>query len=75
MTPEDSVATTFGISRSLVSESTSNEDIAEWDSLGHMNLILELESQYGVSFSPAEALEMTDLRSIKRVLREHGASW
>ncbi len=75
MMPEDIVARTFGVSRALVSDSTSNDEIAELDSLGHMNLILELESAFGVSVSPAEALAMTDMESIKRVLRKLGATW
>lgn len=58
-----------------MADETSNESLEEWDSMGHMNLILELEATYGISLSPEEALEMTDVAGIKRVLRGHGVRW
>lgn len=75
MAPEAVVARVFGIARAAVTDATSNATVAEWDSLNHVTLILELETTYGVSFSAEETLSMTDVAAIKRVLRSHGASW
>jgi acyl carrier protein len=75
MTPESVLAKVFGVPTPTVNDSTSNRSLPAWDSLGHMTLIVELESTYGVSLSPDEALRMTDLAAIKRVLRERGARW
>ncbi len=58
-----------------VSDETSNRNQASWDSLTHINLIIELEAAFGVSLSPEEALTMTDVATIKRTLRGRGVSW
>jgi acyl carrier protein len=52
-------------------------NVPAWDSLNHVTLILELEGAFGVSFAAEEALGMTDVGAIKRVLRTHGVdgSW
>jgi acyl carrier protein len=75
MTPEDVLANVLAVARSEIHEDTSNRTVAEWDSLAHVTLILELERIYSVSFSMEDALTLTDLASIKRVLRERGAQW
>lgn len=62
----------FGVPRRAVDDHTSNRSLPEWDSMGHMNLILELEATYGVSLSAQEALEMTDVAQIKQILQRHG---
>ena len=75
MAPEEIAASVFGLSPSRITGTTSNQTLPEWDSLGHMNLIIELESRYGVSFSPEEALAMTSMEAIKRALASHGIRW
>ena len=75
MAPEDVVSRVFGVARNMVNDSTSNATLPEWDSMGHVNLIIELESSYGVSFSPNDALQMTDVTAIKRALQSRGVSW
>lgn len=75
MTPEQVVAKAFGIHQSQVSDATSNMNLEAWDSLGHMNLVLALEAAYGLSLSPGEALRMTDVATIKHILRERGVTW
>jgi acyl carrier protein len=75
MTPEDVISRVFDVARAQVDDDTSNVKLSEWDSMGHVNLILELEAVYGVTLSPGDALEMTDVATIKRILRDRGASW
>jgi len=75
MTPEDVVSKTFGVGRSSITDATSNQSVADWDSLGHITLVLELESVYGVSFSPEEALEITNVAAIKKALERRGVAW
>ena len=69
------MARVFGLPRSAVSESTSNATVEAWDSLTHVTLILELEETYGIGLSAEDALAMTDVGAIKRVLRTHGVDW
>ena len=69
------ISRVFGVERRLVSDTTSHATLEAWDSLAHMTLIVELESTFGVSLSAEDALAMTDVATIKRLLRERGASW
>jgi len=75
MAPEAVVARVLGVPRHAVSDATSNTTESAWDSLNHVTLVLELESAFGVSFSAEDALTMTDVATIKRILRSHGADW
>jgi acyl carrier protein len=38
----------------VISRDTVAEDIEDWDSLTHMQLIIEIEKRYGIKFSTAE---------------------
>ena len=75
MAPESVIARVLGVPRGAVTDATSNTTVSGWDSLNHVTLLLELEAAYGVSFAAEEALAMTDVASIKRVLRAHGVDW
>jgi len=75
MTPEEVLGKVFGVPARELSDATSNRTLTAWDSLAHMTLIVELESTYGLSLSADDALKMNDLATIKRVLRDRGATW
>jgi acyl carrier protein len=75
MSPEHLVAKVFGLHPGQVTDATSNQDTAEWDSLGHVTLIMELEGHYGVSFSTEEALGLTSVGALKRALAERSITW
>ena len=46
--------------------------LPEWDSLGHFNLLLFIEENYGVRFSMEEMSEMKSLKDIANVLEAKG---
>jgi acyl carrier protein len=75
MAPEEIVASALGVSPSRIDDATSNQSLPEWDSLGHMTLVIELETVYRVSISAEEALGMTSVAAIKRVLSDRGVRW
>jgi acyl carrier protein len=75
MTPEQLVAKVFGHKVTEIDDATSPDTIVEWDSLGHVTLIIELEAAYGISLGPEESLKMIDVAAIKLALHEHGATW
>jgi len=55
-----------------IEDTSSPETIPEWDSLGHLTLIHELEVQFGIQFTIDEISEMVNVRTIKEILRSHG---
>jgi acyl carrier protein len=43
-----------------------------WDSLGHMALVLAVEDEFGVELEPDHLIEMTDFEAVCAVLRRTG---
>lgn len=75
MIPEAVLSRVFGCDLHEVNDTTSPDTLGEWDSLGHITLLIELESAYGVSFSPEETLAMNSVAAIKRALQSHDVKW
>ena len=48
---------------------TSQENNSNWDSLRHLNLIVELESEFDATFEPEEITEMTSYKKILDILK------
>ena len=51
-----------------VNEYSSPENVEQWDSLGHMNLILALEEDLKIKFTDEEIARMTDVNLILKAL-------
>ena len=52
----------------------SRTELAEWDSLKHMELIFALEDRYGVQFDESEFPLLTSTGAIAAALRRHRAA-
>ena len=64
------MAEVFKIEVDKINDDATQLDIKEWDSLGHLKLILELESKFSLSLEPEEIEEMTSLKEIEKVLAQ-----
>ena len=53
-------------------DSASPETIGSWESTNHLGLVMALEEEFEVSFTPDEALEMANVGLIRTILRDHG---
>lgn len=51
-----------------LTEQTTMEDVAEWDSFGQVAIVAALEEEFGVSFSRDEIIEMDSIASILAIL-------
>jgi acyl carrier protein len=47
-----------------LSDSSSPDTIAAWDSLRHMNLVLALEEEFGIKFSDEQIMTMSTVERI-----------
>ena len=56
---------------SPISANTTQADIAEWDSIGHLNLILELEDKFKVSLTTEDILAIKSVNDIIIVLSKY----
>lgn len=51
-----------------IDDSTEQSGIPEWDSLRHLELVMALEHEFGVSFHMETVPELTSFAAIKRAL-------
>lgn len=51
-----------------VDETCSQETCEKWDSMGQLNLVVELESEFDVTLEPEEIGDMKSFRDIIRLL-------
>ena len=52
-----------------VDKTCSQETCEKWDSMGQLNLVVELESQFDVTLEPEEIGEMKSFNDIIRILK------
>lgn len=55
-----------------ISTSTDQHNCEKWDSLHHLNLIVELENGFDAEFEPEEIAEMKSFEAIKRIIMDKG---
>jgi acyl carrier protein len=75
----DDVATVFRKAMRLddrfaIEDRMSFEDIPGWDSVGHMNLVTQLESQLGVALDMDEIVGLDSVGAVRAIVaRKHSA--
>lgn len=52
-----------------VDDTTSQTNCSNWDSLRHLNIIVELEMAFDISFEPEEMGEMKSVSDIERLVK------
>lgn len=67
------MAGAFDLPAEQIPDDADTENLEEWDSLGHMNLMLALEAEFRVSLSTETMLELLSLGEIETYLRSHSA--
>ena len=70
MTLKEVMATVLGISVESINDETNMDTVASWDSIRHMNLVLAIEEEFGVSVPDEDAANITSYPLIKLVLAE-----
>jgi acyl carrier protein len=72
MTLEEVVSQVLRCSITDVNDDTSTRTVASWDSLRHIEVVMELEEAFGIAFPPMQAAAMTSVSAIRRVLQQNG---
>ena len=52
----------------VVTDSTTADDIPEWDSLLHVSLIYSMESEFGITFSYEELAGFADVGAMRKAI-------
>jgi len=69
----DTVAEVFGMPVAEVPQDASIETVESWDSLRHMELMLELEMRFGVQMTTDVMPTLISVEAIEEFLQEQGA--
>jgi acyl carrier protein len=62
------VETVYSVPPGVVDAKSSRDTIEQWDSLGHLVLMLELEQEFGLQLSPDDTQGLTSVPAIVAML-------
>lgn len=65
----------LGIPRERVTDDLAYNTIEEWDSVGHMALVVELEGEFNVMFDTDDILGMSTVAKAREILTRYGVSF
>lgn len=71
----DVIAGVLKIDPNVLSEQSNALNTANWDSLRHIELMLAVETTFGVNFSMAEMVSMQDLGDMRKLLEAKGVQF
>jgi acyl carrier protein len=67
---KQTVATLFNVDERSLTDETSPLTLPEWDSMGQLMLILELEQQFDMQIGPEVAEKLTNIAAIVKLVQE-----
>jgi acyl carrier protein len=62
------IASALNVPVDQVTDDSSGQTVPQWDSIGHINLVLALEKHFNTSFTVDEIMAMRDVATIRKVL-------
>jgi acyl carrier protein len=68
----DVISATLKVPPAKVTESTRDEDLAAWDSLGHVNLMMALEQTFDVTLDVEDFPKLNSVPAILGYLKSQG---
>lgn len=66
------VAGVLNIDPNTLTDESNGQNTENWDSLRHIELMLAVETVFGVTFSMSEMISMQNLGDMRRLLQEKG---
>jgi acyl carrier protein len=65
------IASTLKVAPDRITPSSRSEELAEWDSLGHVNLMMTLEQSFDVFLDVEDFPKLVSVPAIMAYLQEH----
>ena len=54
---------------SEINENSTVGDFPQWDSVGHLSILSQVEEAFDISFEPEEMMEMEDVKDIVEAVK------
>lgn len=64
----------LGIAAESVTDQLAYQSIPQWDSVGHMALVTELENAFNVTFDTDDIIDMSSVAKAKEILAKLGTN-
>ena len=64
----DVVEAVLGVDGNRITDEDSPRSIPQWDSVTHLQLLLALEAEFGVQFSPEEMAQLNSIGLVRQRL-------
>jgi len=64
----------MNVPQSDINDQSGPENIERWDSFNGYVLLDDIETEFGVRFSLDEALEIKNVKDIRKILEKHGVA-
>ena len=71
---QETIGTTLKVPAAKITPTTRDEDLAAWDSLGHVNLIMALEQTFNVYIEVEDFAGLNSVPAIIEFLGKQGVS-
>jgi acyl carrier protein len=68
------IATTLKVPFDKITRETSEDDLAAWDSLAHVNLMMSLEQTFDLFLEVEDFPKLTSVSAILEYLKEHSVT-
>ena len=68
---QETMASALSISCDQLSDDLQYGDIPEWDSLGHMNIMMALEDEFAVEITTETISQLVSIAAIREYLKQH----
>jgi acyl carrier protein len=65
----------LGIPLGRVTDDLAYNSLKEWDSVGHMALVVEIEGEFNVMFDTDDILGMSSVGKAREILTKYGVSF
>ncbi len=70
----DCFVQTFAIERRQVVPTLAYQSIPQWDSVGHMALVAQIENTFNVTLDTDDIIGMSDVTKAVEILGKHGVT-
>ena len=69
----ETMAMTLNVPADAIRDTTTRDDLGSWDSLGHINLMVAIETTFDLTLEVEDFARLTSVPAILAYLAEHGA--
>lgn len=68
---KDIIAKALNVDAAVINEDLAAGDIPEWDSVAHVNLLMEVEKAYAIAFDVADAIDIESVGDFVDTLKKY----